>query len=94
MKFFYEQSKNLFTYPKSYLLRALFIISLRIGIFNLKTESVNTMFWGKSHKHSIWIALKGHYTADTYLIKVNIGIKRAMCEICSMLTIKTPEGNH
>ena len=88
--------------PKTYLLiqkviylgHYLFTYFIAYWYFQSETESVNTMFWGKSHKHSIWIALKGHYTADTYLIKVNIGIKRAMCKICSMLTIKTPEGNH
>ena len=32
--------------------------------------------------------------ADIYLFKVNIENTRTMCEICSMLTIKTPEQCH
>ena len=30
-------------------------------------------------------------SADSYLLKVNNRNTRAMCEICSKLTIKTPE---
>ena len=32
--------------------------------------------------------------ADIYLFKVNNGNTRKVCEICSKLTIKTPEGRH
>ena len=32
-----------------------------------------------------------HYPAGNYLFKVNNGNTRLMCEICSKLTIKTPE---
>ena len=32
-----------------------------------------------------------HYAAGIYLLKVNYGNTITMCEICSKLTIKTPE---
>ena len=34
------------------------------------------------------------YPAGIYLLKVNNGNPRKMCEICSKLTIKTPEQRH
>ena len=42
--------------------------------------------WGlKSFQH--W----GHYTVGIYLLKVNNRNNKRRCEICSKLTIKTPE---
>ena len=36
----------------------------------------------------------GHYPAGIYLLKVNDRNTRTRCEICSKLTIKTPERRH
>ena len=35
--------------------------------------------------------MKSYLTTDNYMNKVNSGKTRASCEICSKLTIKTPE---
>ena len=35
-----------------------------------------------------------HFPAGTYLLKVNSRNTRTRCEVCSKLTIKTPERRH
>ena len=45
----------------------------------------------ESYKRERLIALRIPYPAGIYLLKVKNRNTRKMCEVCSRLTIKTPE---
>ena len=48
----------------------------------------------KTFQHGHMTMLKASYLAVMYMLKDNNRITRTRCEICSMLTIKTPERRH
>ena len=50
-------------------------------------EGNTDILWVKTND-SLWAS---SYPASIYLFKVNNGNTRTMCEICTKLTIKTPE---
>ena len=55
-------------------------------VFNLLIDTFNAC-----NKKNKYIHILFNLPAGIYLFKVNIGNTRAMCEICSNLTIQTPE---
>ena len=50
---------------------------------------LSSLNWKLTFRMTLWFIYK--FPVGIYLVKVNIGNTRRMCEICSELTIKTPE---
>ena len=48
----------------------------------------------RGKRMAVRVKCKGYYPAGNYMFKVNNRNTRTRCEICSKLTIKTPERRH
>ena len=66
------------------LLNVMLLITMKMKIIKNESHRLSRL----SKKQTI------HYPAGIYLLKVNNRNTRTRCEICSKLTIKTPERRH
>ena len=60
-------------------------------------DAMFSMSYYHQHKNYLWSELLRQEHSDpvgSYMVNVNIRSTRARCEICSKLTIKTPEQRH
>ena len=86
----YIEHCKTFTLPSEYQINILYTCLMEDAYPLVKWEGNKKIFQVKifNVKHS-WM-----YPAGIYLLKVNNRNTRTRCEICSKLTIKTPERHH
>ena len=75
-----------------------------IGLFRDRLNCICKSFWPtRSHERKLfwivwliswWLDVWMHFPAGNYMFKVNNRNSKTGCEICSRLTIKTPERHH